>query len=91
MQAALATIVASSEAKKTASNAKEDAADTSAAVKTSGTDSKSAADKTSEDSQKAADSESTVKAESDAKTTAGYTSENQSANVTQAVVEESPG
>ena len=89
MQAALATIVASSEAKKTASNAKEDAADTSAAVKTSGTDSKSAADKTSEDSQKAADSESTVKAESDAKTTAGYTSENQSANVTQAVVEES--
>ena len=89
MQAALATIVASSEAKKTASNAKEDAADTSAAVKTPGTDSKSAADKTSEDSQKAADSESTVKAESDAKTTAGYTSENQSANVTQAVVEES--
>lgn len=89
MQAALATIVASSEAKKTASNAKEDAANTSAAVKTSGTDSKSAADKTSEDSQKAADSESTVKAESDAKTTAGYTSENQSANVTQAVVEES--
>ena len=89
MQAALATIVASSEAKKTASNAKEDAADTSAAVKTSGTDLKSAADKTSEDSQKAADSESTVKAESDAKTTAGYTSENQSANVTQAVVEES--
>ena len=89
MQAALATIVASSEAKKTASNAKEDVADTSAAVKTSGTDSKSAADKTSEDSQKAADSESTVKAESDAKTTAGYTSENQSANVTQAVVEES--
>ena len=89
MQAALATIVASSEAKKTASNAKEDAADTSAAVKTSGTDSKSAADKTSEDSQKAADSESPVKAESDAKTTAGYTSENQSANVTQAVVEES--
>ena len=89
MQAALATIVASSEANKTASNAKEDAADTSAAVKTSGTDSKSAADKTSEDSQKAADSESTVKAESDAKTTAGYTSENQSANVTQAVVEES--
>ena len=89
MQAALATIVASSEAKKTASNAKEDAADTSAAVKTSGTDSKSAADKTSEDSQKAADSESTVKAESDAKTTVGYTSENQSANVTQAVVEES--
>lgn len=89
MQAALATIVASSEAKKTASNAKEDAADTSAAVKTSGTDSKSAADKTSEDSQKAADSESTVKAESDAKTTAGYISENQSANVTQAVVEES--
>ena len=89
MQAALATIVASSEAKKTASNAKEDAADTSAAVKTSGTGSKSAADKTSEDSQKAADSESTVKAESDAKTTAGYTSENQSANVTQAVVEES--
>ena len=89
MQAALATIVASSEAKKTASNAKEDVADTSAAVKTSGTDSKSAADKTSEDSQKAVDSESTVKAESDAKTTAGYTSENQSANVTQAVVEES--
>ena len=89
MQAALATIVASSEAKKTASNAKEDVADTSAAVKTSGTGSKSAADKTSEDSQKAADSESTVKAESDAKTTAGYTSENQSANVTQAVVEES--
>lgn len=89
MQAALATIVASSEAKKTASNAKEDAEDTSAAVKTSGTDLKSAADKTSEDSQKAADSESTVKAESDAKTTAGYTSENQSANVTQAVVEES--
>ena len=89
MQAALATIVASSEAKKTASNAKEDAADTSAAVKTSGTDSKSAADKTNEDSQKAADSESPVKAESDAKTTAGYTSENQSANVTQAVVEES--
>lgn len=89
MQAALATIVASSEAKKTASNAKEDAADTSAAVKTSGTGSKSAADKTSEDSQKVVDSESTVKAESDAKTTAGYTSENQSANVTQAVVEES--
>lgn len=89
MQAALATIVASSEAKKTASNAKEDAADTSAAVKTSGTGSKSAADKTSEDSQKAAESESTVKAESDAKTTAGYTSENQSANVTQAAVEES--
>ena len=89
MQAALATIVASSEAKKTASNAKEDAADTSAAVKTSGTDSKSAADKTSEDSQKAADSESTVKAESDTKTTAGYTSENQSANVTQAAVKES--
>ena len=89
MQAALATIVASSEAKKTASNAKEDAADTSAAVKTSGTDLKSAADKTSEDSQKAADSESTVKAESDAKTTAGYTSENQSANVTQAAVKES--
>ena len=89
MQAALATIVASSEAKKTASNAKEDAADTSAAVKTSGTGSKSAADKTSEDSQKAADSESTVKAESDAKTAAGYTSENQSANVTQAAVEES--
>ena len=89
MQAALATIVASSEAKKTASNAKEDAADTSAAVKTSGTDSKSAADKTSEDSQKAAGSESTVKAESDAKTAAGYTSENQSANVTQAAVEES--
>ena len=89
MQAALATIVASSEAKKTASNAKEDAADTSAAVKTSGTDSKSAADKTSEDSQKAAGSESTVKAESDAKATAGYTSENQSANVTQAAVEES--
>ena len=89
MQAALATIVASSEAKKTASNAKEDAADTSAAVKTSGTGSKSAADKTSEDSQKAADSESTVKAESDAKTAAGYTSENQSANVTQAAVKES--
>ena len=89
MQAALATIVASSEAKKTASNAKEDAADTSAAVKTSGTDLKSAADKTSEDSQKAADSESTVKAESDAKTAAGYTSENQSANVTQAAVKES--
>lgn len=89
MQTALATIVASSEAKKTASNAKEDAADTSAAVKTSGAGSKSAADKTSEDSQKAADSESTVKAESDAKTTAGYTSENQSANVTQAAVEES--
>ena len=89
MQAALATIVASSEAKKTASNAKEDVADTSAAVKTSGTDSKSAADKTSEDSQKAAGSESTVKAESDAKTTAGYTSENQSANVTQAAVKES--
>ena len=90
MQAALATIVASSEAKKTASsNAKEDAADTSAAVKTSGTDSKSSADKTSEDSQKAADSESTVKAESDAKTAAGYTSENQSANVTQAAVKES--
>ena len=89
MQAALATIVASSEAKKTASNAKEDAADTSAAVKTSGTDSKSAADKTSEDSQKAAGSESTVKAESDAKTAAGYTSENQSANVTQAAVKES--
>ena len=89
MQAALATIVASSEAKKTASNAKEDAADTSAAVKTSGTDSKSAADKTSEDSQKAADSENTVKAESDAKTTAGYTSENQNANVTQAAVKES--
>ena len=89
MQAALATIVASSEAKKTASNAKEDAADTSAAVKTSGTGSKSAADKTSEDSQKAADSESTVKTESDAKTTAGYTSENQSANVTQAAVKES--
>ena len=90
MQAALATIVASSEAKKTASNAKEDAADTSAAVKTSGTDSKSAADKTSEDSQKAAGSESTVKTESDdAKTAAGYTSENQSANVTQAAVEES--
>ena len=89
MQAALATIVASSEAKKTASNAKEDAADTSAAVKTSGTDLKSVADKTSEDSQKAADSESTVKAESDAKTTAGYTSENQNANVTQAAVEES--
>lgn len=89
MQAALATIVASSEAKKTASNAKEDVADTSAAVKTSGTDSKSAADKTSEDSQKAADSESTVKAESGAKTTAGYTSENQSANVTQAAVKES--
>ena len=89
MQAALATIVASSEAKKTASNAKEDAADTSAAVKTSGTDLKSAADKTREDSQKTADSESTVKAESDAKTAAGYTSENQSANVTQAAVEES--
>lgn len=89
MQAALATIVASSEAKKTASNAKEDAADTSAAVKTSGAGSKSAADKTSEDSQKAADSESTVKAESDAKTAAGYTSENQSANVTQAAVKES--
>ena len=89
MQAALATIVASSEAKKTASNAKEDVADTSAAVKTSGTDLKSAADKTSEDSQKAADSESTVKAESDAKTAAGYTSENQSANVTQAAVKES--
>ena len=89
MQAALATIVASSEAKKTASNAKEDVADTSAAVKTSGTGSKSAADKTSEDSQKAADSESTVKAESDAKTTAGYTSENQNANVTQAAVKES--
>ena len=89
MQAALATIVASSEAKKTASNAKEDVADTSAAVKTSGTGSKSATDKTSEDSQKAADSESTVKAESDAKTTAGYTSENQSANVTQAAVKES--
>lgn len=89
MQAALATIVASSEAKKTASNAKEDVADTSAAVKTSGTDSKSAADKTSEDSQKAADSESTVKTESDAKTTAGYTSENQSANVTQAAMKES--
>ena len=89
MQAALATIVASSEAKKTASNAKEDAADTSAAVKTSGTDSKSAADKTSEDSQKAAGSESTVKAESDAKTAEGYTSENQSANVTQAAVKES--
>ena len=89
MQAALATIVASSEAKKTASNAKEDAADTSAAVKTSGTDLKSVADKTSEDSQKAADSESTVKAESDAKTAAGYTSENQSANVTQAAVKES--
>ena len=91
MQAALATIVASSEAKKTASNAKEDAADTSAAVKTSGTDSKSAADKTSEDSQKAAGSESPVKAESDAKTTAGYTSENQSANVTQAVEESQAG
>ena len=89
MQAALATIVASSEAKKTASNAKEDVADTSAAVKTSGTGSKSATDKTSEDSQKAADSESTVKADSDAKTAAGYTSENQSANVTQAAVEES--
>lgn len=89
MQAALATIVASSEAKKTASNAKEDVADTSAAVKTSGTDSKSAVDKTSEDSQKTADSESTVKAESDAKTTAGYTSENQSTNVTQAAVKES--
>ena len=91
MQAALATIVASSEAKRTASNAKEDAADTSAAVKTSGTDSKSAADKTNEDSQKAADSESPVKAESDAKTTAGYTSENQSANVTQAVEESQAG
>ena len=91
MQAALATIVASSEAKKTASNAKEDAADTYAAVKTLGTDSKSAADKTSEDSQKAADSESPVKAESDAKTTAGYTSENQSANVTQAVEESQAG
>ena len=89
MQAALATIVASSEAKKTASNAKEDAADTSAAVKTSGTGSKSATDKTSEDSQKAAGSESTVKAESDAKTAEGYTSENQSANVTQAAVKES--
>ena len=89
MQAALATIVASSEAKKTASNAKEDAADTSAAVKTSGTDLKSATDKTSEDSQKAAGSESTVKAESDAKTAEGYTSENQSANVTQAAVKES--
>lgn len=89
MQAALATIVASSGAKKTASNAKEDVADTSAAVKTSGTGSKSATDKTSEDSQKAADSESTVKAESDAKTAAGYTSENQSANVTQAAVKES--
>ena len=89
MQAALATIVASSEAKKTASNAREDAADTSAAVKTPGTDSKSAADKTSEDSQKTADSESTVKAEGDTKTTAGYTSENQSANVTQAAVKES--
>ena len=89
MQAALATIVASSEAKKTASNAKEDVADTSAAVKTSSTDLKSAADKTSEDSQKAAGSESTVKAESDAKTAAGYTSENQSANVTQAAVKES--
>jgi len=89
MQAALATIVASSEAKKTASNAKEDAADTSAAVKTSGTDSKSAVDKASEDSQKAAGSESAVKAESNAKTTAGYTSENQNANVTQAAVEES--
>ena len=89
MQAALATIVASSGAKKTASNAKEDVADTSAAVKASGTGSKSATDKTSEDSQKAADSESTVKAESDAKTAAGYTSENQSANVTQAAVKES--
>ena len=89
MQAALATIVASSEAKKTASNAKEDVADTSAAVKTSGTGSKSATDKTSEDSQKAAGSESTVKAESDAKTAEGYTSENQSANVTQAAVKES--
>lgn len=89
MQAALATIVASSEAKKTASNAKEDVANTSAAVKASGTGSKSDADKTSEDSQKAAGSESTVKAESDAKTAAGYTSENQSANVTQAAVEES--
>ena len=91
MQAALATIVASSEAKKTASNAKEDVADTSAAVKTSGTGSKSATDKTSEDSQKAAGSESTVKAESDAKTTAGYTSENQSANVTQAAEESQAG
>jgi len=89
MQAALATIVASSEAKKTASNAKEDVADTSAAVKPSGTGSKSATDKTSEDSQKAAGSESTVKAESDAKTAEGYTSENQSANVTQAAVKES--
>jgi len=89
MQAALATIVASSEAEKTASNAKEDVANTSAAVKASGTGSKSDADKTSEDSQKAAGSESTVKAESDAKTAAGYTSENQSANVTQAAVEES--
>lgn len=89
MQAALATIVASSEAKKTASNAKEDVADTSAAVKASGTGSKSAADKTSEDSQKAVDSENPVKAESDAKTAAGYTSENQSANVTQAAVKES--
>ena len=88
MQAALATIVASSEAKKTASNAKDNEG-TSATVKTSGTDSKSAADKTSEDSQKAAGSESTVKTESDAKTTAGYTSENQSANVTQAAVKES--
>lgn len=89
MQAALATIVASSEAKKTASNAKEDVADTSAAVKASGTGSKSDADKTSEDSQKAVDSENPVKAESDAKTAAGYTSENQSANVTQAAVKES--
>lgn len=89
MQAALATIVASSEAKKTASNAKEDAADTSAAVKTSGTDLKSAVDKMSEDSQKAAGSESAVKAEGDTETAAGYTSENQSANVTQAVVKES--
>ena len=88
MQAALATIVASSEAKKTASDVKDNEG-TSATVKTSGTDSKSAADKTSEDSQKAADSESTVKTESDAKTTAGYTSENQSANVTQAAVKES--
>ena len=88
MQAALATIVASSEAKKTASDVKDNEG-TSATVKTSGTDSKSAADKTSEDSRKAADSESTVKTESDAKTTAGYTSENQSANVTQAAVKES--
>ena len=88
MQAALATIVASSEAKKTASDVKDNEG-TSATVKTSGTDSKSAADKTSEDSQKAVDSESTVKTENDAKTAAGYTSENQSANVTQAAVKES--